>query len=273
MRAPLASLIALSCWLALALPGSALDSDTLKGNVTKDDAATRVARPKIEVLNGGADSGAGRSRSTLNTSVQAGAFDLDAQRRRMPAGITEGMLNGWIQSPLSRQDGEEDPRLWQRHMDEFFAFGHLNRVVNRTGSMVAGPPGLHVFVRMGLCGSWDAGGDGHLRWARLNQELHSPNLGPAWSEWQRTVSDLVQQRMESLPDVGAASMHVAVNYRGGLESVTDYRQGERPMSYLGTNESLALQLQAALYGMAALPPFPSGSQSPNAHILIFVTHY
>jgi hypothetical protein len=264
--------------VALAIPCAAADSDTLRGNVTKDDSVTRVARPKTDALNGSAQATTGASAAKLNASIQSGSFDLDAQRGRMPAGITEGMLQGWVQSPLSRQAGTEDPRVWQQDMDRFFAFGHVNRdagppLATGLGAGAEPPPGLHVFVRMGLCGSWDAGGDGHLRWAMLNRELHSQYLGQEWTAWQREVSNLVQQRMEGVPDCGAAAMHVAVVNGGAMESVTDYRQGERPMQHLGTNEALALKLQGTLCQMGTLPPFPSGSQSPNAHILIFVTRY
>jgi hypothetical protein len=161
-------------------------------------------------------------------------------------------------------------------MDRFFASAHAQPTFSYRLSAGGWPAPVSnggdvaVFVRMGLCGPWDARGEGRMRWARLASELYSNGpLRQAWLDWQRTVSSNVQEYsapVQAAP--GLASLHVVVAADGQIRAITPYDGPERP-GRGAVNDPVSNQALTSVLRAIQVPPFPTGSQVPEAHILVF----
>jgi hypothetical protein len=269
-----ASIVSLALLAALA----ADDSETLKGNVTKDG-QTRLSRPHVAVPPSAANSAASgvalaAPKLKANLNLDAGSFDLNTQRRDAPAlnaSINANSMNGWIQG------GSQFPETADVHseLDRFFA---TDATQNRFQLGMRRNPhaksSCSIFVRMGLCGTWDEQGDGHRRWALLNQELHSnTSLQQGWQDWQRQVSAALQDEFPELTRMrGSTALHVAVRSDGFVDSITDYRGPEQPLNSIPRNDNMSRELSNAIARIGRLPSFPMGSHAPEAHILIYAAH-
>jgi hypothetical protein len=262
----LAGLAALLIGLSVTPAVAANDADTLKGNVTKDS-QTRVVRPHVDALPGGVDTTVATPAPKLHARLDVGAFDLNSQRARVPAGVNFGNLNGWIQSAPPGSDGADI----RADMDRFFATGSARNGFVRPRLARAGR-GV-IAVRMGLCGSWDAQGDGHRRWAILNQELHCGGaLQMLWQDWQQQVSSMLETEFQGLASMsGSAALHVAVRRDGYIESISEYHGPEQPFNH-GHSVEMNAELSNTMARLGSLPAFPPGSQAPEAHVLVFVAN-
>jgi hypothetical protein len=129
-----------------------------------------------------------------------------------------------------------------------------------------------VWTRMGLCGSWDANGDGRQRFLVLAGELfRNSTLSEGWEKWQNQIALQVQQLAPKLgPLSNAASVHLVMRANGYVEEYSPYDGPERPYhDAIGQKETE--RLIGALRSVR-LPAFPSGSQAEEAHVLIYLTN-
>ncbi|MBX9690189.1 MAG: hypothetical protein K2X27_25985 [Candidatus Obscuribacterales bacterium] len=127
-----------------------------------------------------------------------------------------------------------------------------------------------VHVAMGLCGAWDANGIGADRWKTLAAELSAESpLYSAWSDWRETIRLKVKALSNYFEnDKGAASVHLELAPDGRTLSATVYEDRERPEDTEVDKE--ASQKLIALLRKIQLPPYPTGSKTEEAHILIYV---
>lgn len=250
---------------AAPVPAAQDDDGALKGTVT-ESSLKRLPRPAAAV---GHPAPAAAGASTLKAAVDldSAAFDLDAHRTQIDAGITVGVVPGWIQAVPT-------PEQVQERIDKFFAPLYQSRLhpIARHDSRL--PAGLQVFVRMGLCGMWDAQGDGRRRWAVLAKEMYSGGpLSESWQRWQKEASAMVKANAdELLKSYGVAAVHVVVLPDGRFDQIMPYDGAERPFRQVLPSESGQAELMKILRNMACLPPFPAGSQAQECHILVFVSN-
>jgi hypothetical protein len=126
-----------------------------------------------------------------------------------------------------------------------------------------------VWTRMGLCGSWDSGGEGAQHFRILADELfRNEQLGNAWVKWQTDIATMVQGLSSKL-DGGVASVHLVVEPNGAVTDYSQYDGPERP--YRDSTSSRSTEQLISILRTQHLPPFPTGSQAPDAHVLIYVT--
>jgi hypothetical protein len=144
--------------------------------------------------------------------------------------------------------------------------------VNRRGMYMHVGRSPVVWTRMGLCGSWDAQGEGRRRWSVLATELfRNPGLSQAWEKWQ---SDICAQVQKSTPNCGvivnAASVHLIFDNTGRVLEYSPYNGPERPYhDPIGDNETRRL---IEVLKHMSFPGFPSGSQATEVHLLIYLTN-
>jgi hypothetical protein len=129
-----------------------------------------------------------------------------------------------------------------------------------------------VWVRMALCGSWDANGVGRQRLIVLANELfRDGSMSLAWMDWQRRVAAIAQDIVKKWGSIdGVSSVHLVVSANGSITEATQYDGGERPY-HDATNVRATAKLLGVL-GKVHLPPFPADSKATEAHVLIYLTN-
>jgi hypothetical protein len=129
-----------------------------------------------------------------------------------------------------------------------------------------------VWVRMGLCGSWDARGEGAVHWQALSTELfRDAQSAEAWRDWQTQVAKLVQPIAKKMGDTAdSASVHLVVDRDGSILDASSYGGPERPYPD-ALNEKATIELIAELAKLK-LPHFPTGSQVQQTHVLVYLSN-
>lgn len=138
--------------------------------------------------------------------------------------------------------------------------------------------GTHVTANIVFCDfvtNWKAKPWAQLRSEVRGEEAHDgPALKAAWNKWKQTVNQILSSPENDLgADYGHAALHVVVNHDGSFGLVTDYTGHEDKFGGIPSSPKVTARFRQILAKIGSFPPFPSGSQASQCHVLVEATHY